>query len=156
MSPIPGTVGERGRVTITRVDDDVIPVTRSVRIPRRELEVRFTASGGPGGQHANKTATRVELRFDVATSSAFGPGQRQRVLDRLGPLVRVVVDEERSQLRNRSIAEERLAERLREALHVDRPRRPTRPTKGSVDRRIQSKKQRGETKSQRRQVRPDE
>jgi ribosome-associated protein len=138
------------------VDDDVIPVTRSVRIPRRELEVRFTTSGGPGGQHANKTATRVELRFDVATSSAFGPGQRQRVLDRLGPLVRVVVDDERSQVRNRSIAEERLAERLREALHVDRPRRPTRPTKGSVDRRIQSKKQRAETKSQRRQIRPDD
>jgi ribosome-associated protein len=138
------------------VDDDVIPVTQSVRIPRRELEVRFTTSGGPGGQHANKSATRVELRFDVATSSAFGPGQRQRVLDRLGPLVRIVVDDERSQLRNRSIAEERLAERLREALHVDRPRRPTRPTKGSVDRRIQSKKQRAETKSQRRQVRPDD
>ena len=134
----------------------MIPVTRSVRIPRRELEVRFTTSGGPGGQHANKSATRVELRFDVATSSAFGPGQRQRVLDRLGPLVRIVVDDERSQLRNRSIAEERLAERLREALHVDRPRRPTRPTKGSVDRRIQSKKQRGETKSQRKRPPADE
>src|SRR6185436_16112508 len=101
MSPIPGTVGQRGRVTISRVDDDVIPVTRSVRIPRRELEVRFTTSGGPGGQHANKTATRVELRFDVSSSTAFGPGQRQRVLDRLGPLVRIVVDDERSQLRNR-------------------------------------------------------
>jgi ribosome-associated protein len=138
------------------VDDDTIVVTRSVRIPRRELEVRFTTSGGPGGQHANKTATRVELRFDVASSSAFGPGQRQRVLDRLGPVVRVVVDDERSQLRNRSIAEERLVERLREALHVDRPRRPTRPTRGSVDRRIQTKKQRSETKSRRRQVRPDE
>lgn len=134
----------------------MIPVTRSVRIPRRELEVRFTTSGGPGGQHANKTATRVELRFDVATSTAFGPGQRQRVLDRLGPLVRIVVDDERSQVRNRSIAEERLAERLREALHVDRPRRPTRPTKGSVDRRIQSKKQRGETKSQRRRPPSDD
>ena len=134
----------------------MIPVTRSVRIPRRELEVRFTTSGGPGGQHANKSATRVELRFDVATSSAFGPGQRQRVLDRLGPLVRIVVDDERSQLRNRSIAEERLAERLREALHVDRPRRPTRPTKGSVDRRIQSKKQRAETKSQRNDRPPDD
>jgi ribosome-associated protein len=151
-----GTVGERGRVTISRVDDDVLPVTRSVRIPRRELEVRFTTSGGPGGQHANKSATRVELRFDVATSSALGPGQRQRVLDKLGPVVRVVVDDERSQLRNRSIAEERLVERLREALHVDRPRRPTRPTKGSVDRRIQTKKQRAETKSQRRRPPPDD
>ena len=134
----------------------MIPVTRSVRIPRRELDVRFTASGGPGGQHANKTATRVELRFDVTASGAFGPGQRQRVLDKLGPLVRIVADDERSQLRNRSIAEERLAERLREALHVDRPRRPTRPTKGSVDRRIQSKKQRAETKSQRKRPPPDD
>ena len=78
------------------------------------------------------------------------------MLDQLGPLVRIVVDDERSQLRNRSIAEERLAERLREALHVDRPRRPTRPTKGSVDRRIQSKKQRAETKSQRNDRRPDD
>ena len=78
------------------------------------------------------------------------------MLDRLGPVVRIVVDDERSQLRNRSIAEERLAERLREALHVDRPRRPTRPTKGSVDRRIQSKKQRAETKSQRRRPPPDD
>lgn len=138
------------------MDDDTIVVTRSVRLPRRELEVRFTTSGGPGGQHANKSATRVELRFDVASSSAFGPGQRQRVLDRLGPVVRVVVDDERSQLRNRSIAEERLVERLREALHVDRPRRPTRPTKGPVDRRIQTKKQRAETKSRRRQIRPDD
>ena len=138
------------------MDDDTIVVTRSVRLPRRELEVRFTTSGGPGGQHANKSATRVELRFDVATSLAFGPGQRQRVIDRLGPVVRVVVDDERSQLRNRSIAEERLVERLREALHVDRPRRPTRPSKASVDRRIQTKKQRAETKSRRRQIRPDD
>ena len=138
------------------MDDETIVVTRSVRLPRRELEVRFTTSGGPGGQHANKSATRVELRFDVATSLAFGPGQRQRVIDRLGPVVRVVVDDERSQLRNRSIAEERLVERLREALHVDRPRRPTRPTKGSVDRRIQTKKKRAETKSRRRQIRPDD
>ena len=138
------------------MDDDEIRVTRSVQIPRRELEVRFTTSGGPGGQHANRSATRVELRFDIEASSAFGPGQRQRVLDRLGPVVRVVVDDERSQLRNRSIAEARLVERLQEALHVDRPRRPTRPTRGSVDRRIQTKKQRSETKSRRRQVRPDD
>ncbi|MGH9132821.1 MAG: alternative ribosome rescue aminoacyl-tRNA hydrolase ArfB, partial [Ilumatobacteraceae bacterium] len=132
------------------MDDDELRVTRSVRIPRRELDVRFSTSGGPGGQHANRSATRVELRFDVEASAALGSGQRQRVLDRLGPVVRVVVDDERSQLRNRAIAEERLADRLREALHVDRSRRPTRPTKGSVDRRIQDKKQRSQTKSQRR------
>ena len=136
--------------------DDDLPVSRGVRIPRRELVVSFSASGGPGGQHANKTATRVELLFDVEHSAAFLPVQRERVLAKLGPVVRIVVDDERSQLRNRSIAEERLVERLRDALHVDRPRRPTRPTKGSVDRRIQSKKQRAETKSQRRRPPPDD
>ena len=80
-------------------------VTRSVRIPRNELQVSFSTSGGPGGQHANRSHTRVELRLDLEASSAFGPVQRQRVIDRLGPEIRVVVDEERSQTRNRGIAE---------------------------------------------------
>ena len=126
-------------------DDDLV-VTRSVRIPRHELEVSFSASGGPGGQHANRSHTRVELRFDVASSAAFGPAQRQRVLDRLGAEVRIVADDERSQLRNRALAERRLVERLQGALHVERPRRPTRPTKGSKERRIASKQRRGEVK----------
>ncbi|HEY5662547.1 MAG TPA: alternative ribosome rescue aminoacyl-tRNA hydrolase ArfB [Ilumatobacter sp.] len=131
------------------MNDDLV-VTRTVRIPRHELQVSFSASGGPGGQHANKAATRVELRFDVAGSSAFGPVQRQRVLDRLGAEVRVVVDDERSQLRNRVLAEERLVARLQSALHVDRPRRPTKPSRGSQERRIRAKQQRGEIKRQRR------
>ena len=135
---------------------DHLVVTRTVRIPRRELAVSFSASGGPGGQHANKTATRVELRFDVESSSAFGPVQRQRVIDRLGPQVRVVVDDERSQLRNRALAERRLVGLLQSALHVDRPRRPTAPTAGSKQRRRQSKARRSELKRQRRRPTQDE
>ena len=129
--------------------DDLI-VTRSVKIPRHELQVSFSASGGPGGQHANKAATRVELRFDIANSLAFSPGQRERVIERLGDEVRVVVDDERSQLRNRALAEERLVTRLQSALHVEPPRRATRPTKGSKNRRLKAKQQRGEIKQQRR------
>jgi len=137
------------------MNDDLI-VTRSVSIPRHELQVSFSASGGPGGQHANKSATRVELRFDIANSSAFGPGQRARVIERLGEEVRVVVDDERSQLRNRALAEERLVARLQSALHVERPRRPTRPTKGSKDRRIKAKQHRGQTKRQRQRPTADD
>lgn len=135
--------------------DDLI-VTPSVRIPRSELQVSFSASGGPGGQHANKAATRVELRFDIVNSSAFGPGQRARVIERLGDELRVVVDDERSQLRNRALAEERLVARLQSALHVERPRRPTRPTKGSKNRRLKAKQQRGEIKQQRRRPSRDD
>lgn len=137
------------------MDDDLV-VTRSVRVPRSELQVSFSASGGPGGQHANRSNTRVELRFDVEGSSAFGPGQRQRVLDRLGSEVRIVVDDERSQLRNRTLAEQRLVERLRGALHVERPRRPTKPTKASQRRRVEGKQRRGDVKRQRRRPSADD
>ena len=126
--------------------DDRLEITSSVKIPRHELDVKFSPSGGPGGQHANKTATRAELTFDVEASAAFSDAQRDRVRAKLGSIVRVVVDDERSQLRNRALAEERLAERLRSALHVERPRRATRPTKGSQQRRIVAKKQRGDIK----------
>ncbi len=131
------------------MSDDLV-VTRSVRIPRRELEVSFSASGGPGGQHANKNATRVDLRFDVESSSAFSASQRDRVRSKLGPEVRVCADDERSQLRNRELAEQRLADRLRDALRVERTRKATKPTKGSKRRRLDAKKRRGETKRQRR------
>jgi ribosome-associated protein len=131
-------------------------VTRSVVVPRAELELRFSPSGGPGGQHANRSATRAELRFDVESSAAFTEEQRVRVIARLGPVVRVVADDERSQARNRALAEQRLVERLRAALHVPRPRRPTRPTRSAVDRRITVKKHRAETKQTRRRPRPDE
>ena len=125
-------------------------VTDSVRIPRHELVLSFSASGGPGGQHANKAATRAELVFDVESSSALSPDQRARVLAKLGPVVRIVADDERSQLRNRTLAEERLAAKLRDALHVPRRRRATQPTRGSQRRRVEAKKQRGETKRTRR------
>ena len=130
--------------------DDELVVTGRVRIPRRELEVSFSPSGGPGGQHANRNATRVDLRFDVAASAAFSDAQRERVMSRVGPEVRISVDERRSQLRNREVAEERLAQRIREALHVERPRKKTKPTRGSQRRRVDAKKRRGDTKRQRR------
>ena len=90
-------------------NDDRLVVTNSVRIPQYELQETFSASGGPGGQHANKAATRVELTLDITTSSAFNESERQRVIDKLGEVVRVVADDERSQLRNRSLAAERMA-----------------------------------------------
>lgn len=137
------------------MNDDLI-VTGSVRIPRHELQVSFSASGGPGGQHANKTSTRVDLRFDVVNSSAFSPSQRRRVIERLGEEVRVVCDEARSQLRNRALAEERLVARLQSALHVEPPRRATRPTRGSKERRIKAKQRRGQVKQQRRRPTRDD
>lgn len=127
------------------MSDDLV-VTNSVRIPRHEIEMSFSASGGPGGQHANKAATRVELRVDLRTSTAFSRAQRERVTERLGDEIRVVVDDERSQVRNRALAEERLVARLQSALHVQRSRQKTKPTRGSKERRISAKKQRGEKK----------
>jgi len=127
------------------MSDDLI-VTNSVRIPRHEIEMSFSTSGGPGGQHANKSATRVELRVDLTASTAFSPAQRDRVVERLGDEIRVVADDERSQLRNRALAEERLVARLQSALYVQRRRRSTKPTRGSQERRITAKKQRGQKK----------
>jgi ribosome-associated protein len=134
---------------------DDLHVTRSVRVPRRELDVSFSPSGGPGGQHANKTATRVELRFDVATSTAFTESQRARLVDKVGEQVRIVVDEHRSQSRNRALAEERLVERLAAGLHQEAPRRATRPTAGSKRRRLDAKKRRSDVKAQRRRPTTD-
>jgi ribosome-associated protein len=130
------------------MSDDLV-VTRSVRVPKREVQMSFSASGGPGGQHANRNATRVDLRFDVAGSSAFSASQRDRVLSKLGPEVRLSVDDERSQLRNRDLAEQRLVERLQAALRVERPRTATKPTKGSKRRRLDAKNQRSQKKQQR-------
>ena len=129
---------------------DVLRVTRSVAIPLDELDVRTGPSGGPGGPHANRAHTRVEVRFDVESSPSLGPIQRARVLERLGPVVRVAADDERSQARNRALAYERLAARLAGALHVDPPRRPTRPSKGAVERRLDSKRRQSQRKRERR------
>jgi len=129
---------------------DQVRVTPSLSIPLSELQFRFTPSGGPGGQHANKVNTRAELRFDVAGSPSLGPRQRARILDKLGPEVRVVADDERSQGRNRQLAVTRFAERMAAALHVDKPRRPTRPSKGAKERRLTAKRQLSERKRARR------
>ena len=100
-------------------------------IAAEELEWRFGASGGPGGQHANTSNTRVELLFDIEASASLGPRQRARLVERLGPRVRVVASERRSQMQNRELATERLVERLAAALHVDKPRVATRPSRSS-------------------------
>jgi ribosome-associated protein len=125
-------------------------VGRRLLIPPAELEWRFSASGGPGGQHANTANTRVELVFDIAGSAVLGPRQKERLLERLGPTLRVVVSDERSQARNRQLALERLGQRLHEALRVERPRRPTVPTAGSRERRLRAKQIRGDRKMDRR------
>jgi ribosome-associated protein len=121
-------------------------VSRSCRIPLDELAWRFTGSGGPGGQHANTANTRAEVRFDVANSPSLGPRQRARLLERLGPVVRVAASDERSQARNRALALERLRSKLAEALHVDPPRTATKPSRAAKARRVDEKKRRGEIK----------
>jgi ribosome-associated protein len=125
-------------------------VSPTLVIPLAELAWRFSRSGGPGGQHANTADTRVEVRFDVAASPSLGPRQRARLLERLGPEVRVVAADERSQARNRELAQRRLADRLREALRVETPRRATRPTRASVQRRLKDKRRQADRKAHRR------
>lgn len=145
-----GGTRERGRRASETGGVDELVVGRSLRIPLAELEVRTGPSGGPGGQHANRSHTRVEVRFDVEASPSLGPRQRARLLDRLGPTVRVVADDHRSQARNRAIALERLADRLTAGLRVDPPRRPTKPTRGSVERRLDEKRRQSTRKADRR------
>lgn len=128
-------------------------VSSSCSIPMAELSWRFSRSGGPGGQHSNTSDTRVEVRFEIATSPSLGPRQRARLIERLGPSVRVVASDERSQHRNRELALERLAQRLADGLRVSTPRRATRPTKGSVERRLAGKRRQADRKAARR--RPD-
>ena len=125
-------------------------VTRDVAVPLREITVRTSRSSGPGGQHANVTASRVEATFDVARSEALTEAQRQRVMSRCGPVVRAVAQDARSQARNRELALERLRERLVRALHVPRSRHATRPTKASRVRREQSKRRQAQRKRERR------
>jgi ribosome-associated protein len=131
---------------------DHLVVTRSCRIALAELQWRFSRSGGPGGQHANTADTRVELIFDIEGSPSLGPLQRARLLAKLGSEIRVVASDERSQARNRALALDRLRDRLAAALHVERPRRPTKPTRGSTERRLDAKRRRSETKRLRREL----
>ena len=135
----------------------VFRVTPTCVLRMDELDWRFSASGGPGGQHVNTANTRAEVIFDVAGSPSLGPRQRARLLERLGSEVRVVASDERSQLRNRELALERLRSRLAEALRVETPRRPTKPTKGAKERRLEDKRHRSETKRRRRgRAEPDD
>jgi ribosome-associated protein len=130
-------------------DSGWVRVTPSCRIPRSELRFRVARSGGPGGQHANTSDTRVEVSFDVEASGALGPRQRERLLARLGPVVRAVASDTRSQARNREIALERLVARLADGLAVQAPRRPTRPSRAAQRDRVESKRRRGELKRSR-------
>jgi ribosome-associated protein len=136
------------------VAGEAIRVTRSVEVPVDEIDLRYSRSSGPGGQHAQKSATRVEATFDVNASSALSDAQKSRVIARAGPLLRAVAQDQRSQLRNRQLAVDRLIDQLRSALRVQRPRRETSPTKASQERRLDAKRRRTETKQLRR--RPDE
>jgi ribosome-associated protein len=117
---------------------------------RSEIAFRFSRSSGPGGQHAQKSSTRAEGIFDVEGSAALSTAEKRRVLERLGPVVRSVAQDERSQLRNRELATDRIVEQLRAAVKVQRRRRPTAPTAASKERRLEDKKRRGRTKRLRR------
>jgi ribosome-associated protein len=132
-------------------DSESIRVTRSVVLPRSEIELRTSRSSGPGGQHAQKSETRVEAVFDVEASSALSVAQKRRVVAKAGPVLRAIAQDERSQLRNKDLATERLVESLREALRVPRRRVPTKPSAASRERRLEQKKRRGQVKRLRRQ-----
>jgi ribosome-associated protein len=142
-------------------EQDII-IKPGVIIPASELEFNFTRSGGPGGQHVNTSSTAVELRWDMANSTRISEVQRGLILERLPGYVdskgvlHIVSTEHRSQHQNREAALARFGALLRRALHVARPRRPTAPSKGAKERRIQGKKQRGATKQMRRTPGMDE
>ncbi len=119
-------------------------------VPEDEVAFRYMASGGPGGQHANRSNTKVEAVFRIDESRSMPDFLKQRVGAKLGEVIRVTVDDERSQFRNRQLALERIQERVDRAARVERPRRATKPTRGSQRRRLDTKRQRGDVKRQRR------
>jgi ribosome-associated protein len=131
------------------MERESIRVTRSVSLPASEITMRVSRSSGPGGQHAQKSSTRVEAVFDVEASESLTEVQKRRVLARAGPILRAVAQDERSQAQNRELAVERLAERLRAALAVPRRRVPTKPTAKARERRLESKRRRSRTKAHR-------
>jgi ribosome-associated protein len=130
--------------------EDPIQLRPGTAIPLREIKIRASRSSGPGGQHANTTASRIEATFDVAASTALSEEQKRRIIARLGPRVVAVAQDERGQARNRELAVERLTQRLAVALTPRRSRRATRPTRGSVTRRLASKRRQSERKRDRR------
>ena len=127
-----------------------MPVARGVAVPLAEVELRASRSSGPGGQHANVTASRIEASFDVAASSALTEAQKRRVIARVGPRLTAVAQDARSQARNRELALERLRSRLEHALATPRPRRATKPTKASRRARLEAKRRRAQRKRDRR------
>jgi ribosome-associated protein len=136
--------------------DDPMPVARGVAVPLSEVELRASRSSGPGGQHANVTASRIEASFDVAASAALTDEQKRRVIARVGPRLTAVAQDERSQARNRELALERLRSRLETALAVPRPRRATRPTRASRRARLDAKRKRSQRKRDRRPPGPED
>lgn len=130
--------------------EGTLHVRRGLELPLSEISWRATTAGGPGGQHANRTLSRVEVSFDVGASEVLGPRQRARLTARLGPVVRAGASESRSQARNRELALERLAAKLDAGLRETAKRTPTKPTKGSQRRRVESKRRHSETKRHRR------
>jgi ribosome-associated protein len=137
-------------------DRNVLRVSSTCVVRLDELEWRTMASGGPGGQHANTSDTRVEVRFPIATSRSLAPRQRERLLAKLGPVARATSSDSRSQARNRELALERLRDRLAAALRVDPPRRPSRPTRSARAARLDSKRVQSQRKQQRRRPSADD
>jgi ribosome-associated protein len=133
-----------------RESSEGLEIADGIVVPIGEVVLRTSRSSGPGGQHANVTSSRVEAIFDIAASESLPESVRARLLERLGPRVTAIAQDERSQLRNRAIALERLRERLAQALYVQRPRRPTRPGRGARERRLASKRSQAERKQNRR------
>jgi ribosome-associated protein len=125
---------------------EFIQVTSRLAIPLEEVELRYSRSSGPGGQHAQKTETRVEAVFDVARSATLSEAKKRRLTARVGPVVRAVAQDERSQSRNRELALERLGETIRAGVQVPRKRRPTKPSAASRERRLEEKRRRAERK----------
>lgn len=136
--------------------EDPMPLGRHAAIPLTEIELRASRSSGPGGQHANVTASRIEASFDVEASGALSDEQKRRIASRLGPRVTAVAQDARSQARNRELALERLQQRLTSALMVKRPRTATKPTRASVQRRLDSKRRQSTRKRDRRQPRRED
>jgi ribosome-associated protein len=136
--------------------DDPMPIGRHAAVPLREITVRASRSSGPGGQHANVTASRIEAAFDVTTSAALSEEQKQRIIARCGPRVVAVAQDARSQSRNRELALQRLQARLTKALAVRRPRQATRPTRASTRRRLESKRRQSARKRERRRPQSDD
>jgi ribosome-associated protein len=132
------------------MERESIRVTRSVSLPVSEIEIRVSRSSGPGGQHAQKSSTRVEAVLDVDASAALSDVQKRRVMARAGPVLRAVAQDERSQLRNRELAVERLVEKLRQALAVPRRRVATTPSAKARERRLEEKRRRARVKGLRR------